>query len=322
MTNRVRIRTPSRLHFGLLGWGDRAPRLFGGVGLMIEDPGLEIVVESARSWEATGPLSERSLEVAANVTRHLLESGHTVGPLRIENVRVPAPHVGLGVGTQLSLAIARALTELAGLPATPVDRLARLTGRGRRSGIGIHGFAEGGLIVDGGRRLDQEVPTRLFHQDFPEDWWVLVIVPGHSEGIHGSAEIDAFRSLPEMPVAATEKLCRLVLTGLLPGLVENDLPAFGKALSEMQRVVGDAFAPVQKGQFARPEAEAMIERMTHLGLHGAGQSSWGPTLYAFGEQAKQERDRLRYQLIQEFTLSKQEIFWTQASRKGAEVKQC
>ena len=38
---RCRLRTPSRLHFGLFGWGPEARRQFGGVGLMVDDPGLE-----------------------------------------------------------------------------------------------------------------------------------------------------------------------------------------------------------------------------------------------------------------------------------------
>ena len=43
-----------------------------------------------------------------------------------------------------------------------LETLARLSGRGRRSGIGLHGFFHGGLIVDGGRR-DEAIPPR---------WWL------------------------------------------------------------------------------------------------------------------------------------------------------
>lgn len=317
MTDRLRILTPSRLHFGLLGWGDHAPRQFGGVGLMTEDPGLEIVVEPSAAWEATGPLAERSREVAASVARRLAEEGRPVGPLRIENRRVPEAHVGLGVGTQLSLAVAKAVTEFAGLPGTPVETLARLTDRGRRSGIGIHGFAEGGLIVDAGRRRERDVPTRLVRQEFPNDWSVLIIVPGRGPGLHGPEELNAFRSLPPMPEATTATLCRLVLLGLMPAVVERDLGAFGRALNEIQQVVGGVFAPVQSGRYARPEAETMIERMTVLGLHGAGQSSWGPTLYAFSNAGADERVRQRETLVREFNLGPWQALWTRACQPGA-----
>ena len=55
----LRIRTPSRLHFGLLGWGPRRARQFGGVGLMIEAPGLELTAEPAPDWSFAGPLADR-----------------------------------------------------------------------------------------------------------------------------------------------------------------------------------------------------------------------------------------------------------------------
>src|SRR4051794_19352028 len=48
----LRLQTPSRLHFGLLSWGSESSRQFGGVGLMIDAPGLEIHAEPAGSWRA------------------------------------------------------------------------------------------------------------------------------------------------------------------------------------------------------------------------------------------------------------------------------
>ena len=68
--------------------------------------------------------------------------------------------------------------ELAGLSLFPVEALARLTGRGRRSGIGVHGFAEGGLIVDAGRRGHHDLPTKLIRLPFPPSWSILIVLPG------------------------------------------------------------------------------------------------------------------------------------------------
>ena len=59
----LRIRTGSRLHFGLFSLG-AAPRLFGGVGLMIDEPGIQLCATPAREWSAEGPLSARVLEFA------------------------------------------------------------------------------------------------------------------------------------------------------------------------------------------------------------------------------------------------------------------
>jgi predicted sugar kinase len=65
------LRTPSRLHFGLLSWGLNAPRQFGGVGLMVEAPGITITAESARSWTAEGPLAGRVLDFARKAAEGL-----------------------------------------------------------------------------------------------------------------------------------------------------------------------------------------------------------------------------------------------------------
>ena len=69
-----------------------------------------------------------------------------------------------------------------------------------------------------------------------------------------------------------------MLTGLLPALVERDLGEFGSALTRLQRLVGDAFAPVQGGTF-HPQAGPVVKAMLRLGAAGAGQSSWGPAVY-------------------------------------------
>jgi beta-ribofuranosylaminobenzene 5'-phosphate synthase len=80
-----------------------------------------------------------------------------------------------------------------------------------------------------------------------------------------------------------------VLTSLLPGLAERDLPEFGAALTRLQRLVGEAFAPAQGGVF-HPRAGALVEAMLRLGAAGAGQSSWGPAVYGIVEGEDAGRD--------------------------------
>ena len=70
---------------------------------------------------------------------------------------------------------------------------------------------------------------------------------------------------------------------LLPSLAEADLPGFGAALSEIQRVTGGWFAPAQGGAFARGDGQALIRQMGLWGAAGVGQSSWGPAVYGLVE---------------------------------------
>jgi beta-ribofuranosylaminobenzene 5'-phosphate synthase len=239
---------------------------------------------------------------------------------RIQIITAPPEHVGLGVGTQLSLAIVRALLDLAGNRDPSLETLARLSGRGRRSGIGLHGFLHGGLIVDGGRRDEAHPPPMVARVMFPEEWSVLTVQPPGPRGRHGADEIQAFSALPALPDRITEQLCRLVLLGILPAVVEKDLASFGASLSELQEHVGRAFAPMQGGTYATPQSEAVIAKLGQLGMVGAGQSSWGPTLYAFGTLSEPEQIAISALLVKEFGLGPSHVGWTRAANHGADIR--
>ncbi len=316
---RIRLTAPSRLHFGLLAHGPEAPRQFGGVGLMIEQPGLEISAEPSTDWRAQGPLADRALQVARRVVGRLGEPNPNAvrQSLRLRIHRAPPEHVGLGTGTQLSLAIARVLAEHWGRPDVSVPTLAEWTDRGRRSGIGLHGFAHGGLIVDGGRGPTGGVPPLLARLEWPEPWSVLVVIPTVPPGLHGPDEAQAFQALPPIPDAVTDRLARLVLLGLLPAVLEDDLPTFGDALTELQRRVGECFSPAQGGLYASRELEAVADAMRSAGLVGVGQSSWGPTLYGFSRSEPDHRAQILQSIANRFRLDATTAFWTRPCSRGA-----
>ena len=52
------------------------------------------------------------------------------------------------------------------------------------------------------------------------------------------------------------------------------------AIGEIQRRVGDYFAPAQGGRYASPAVAAVVARLRARGVRGVGQSSWGPTVFA------------------------------------------
>ncbi len=314
------LRAPSRLHFGLLAPGSSGPRQFGGVGLMIDDPGLRISAEPGPRWEATGPLAGRVVEAAERAARGLLARGIPPRPARFEVLAAPAEHVGLGVGTQVGLGVAALVAELAGLPRPSAVALATLAGRGARSGIGLHGFDRGGFLVDGGRSATSTTPPLLAHLPFPGHWSVLVLIPPQPPGLHGSGEVQAFAALPPFPEALIDRLCRLVLLGLLPGVVEGDLAAFGSALEELQLGVGRGFAPAQGGVYARPESETIVRALRDEGLVGVGQSSWGPALYGFSDAPADRKLGLLARIDDRLGFPPGSAFWSRASASGATVE--
>jgi beta-ribofuranosylaminobenzene 5'-phosphate synthase len=105
----------------------------------------------------------------------------------------------------------------------------------------------------------------------------VLVVPRAEPGLSGVAEEEAFgRLVPSAERSAA--IAQLVLTSLLPALVERDVGEFGTSLTRVQQLVGDSFAAVQGGRF-HPRAGALVEALLRRGAAGAGQSSWGPAVY-------------------------------------------
>ena len=168
------------------------------------------------------------------------------------------PHVGLGSGTKLALAVAQALAALPGARSMR-PALAQAAGRAARSAVGMWTFALGGLVVEGGVRRTRAAGAAAGASRAARRVAVVLVVPEAEPGLSGGAEAEAFaRLVPSAERSAT--IAQLVLTSLLPALVERDLEEFGAALTRVQQLVGDAFAPVQGGRF-HPRAGALVEAL-------------------------------------------------------------
>jgi beta-RFAP synthase len=214
----------------------------------------------------------------------------------VVNQAVPA-HAGLGSGTQLALAVAAGVRTLESLP-LEIESDSLLLERGARSGIGAALFSRGGLVVDGGHGRVKGLPPVVASLPFPEDWRIILVMDADTKGVHGDAEREAFVNLPLFSERGAEKICHSVLMGALPALAERDLIMFGDAISGIQRLLGDYFAPAQGGaRYTSAKVAAVMDRLERLGAKGVGQSSWGPTGFAFVEN-EQEAKRL-IELVQE-----------------------
>ena len=275
---RVFVEAPARLHFGVLDLRGSLGRWFGGIGAAAPAPTMLVSARRADTLEVDGMDADRAADVADRVLAYY---GVKQGVCVCVHRALPQ-HAGLGSGTQLALAVGRAVAELHSLP-TEAPALARAAGRGGRSAVGTWTFAGGGLVVEGGRRAApspaETVGPLLARLPFPPAWRCVVAVPDSRSGISGAAEAAAFAELPFPPDHEVERVAHLVLLGLLPALVDGDLAAFGSALTAIQAMNGRWFAPVQGGTFAPGPSEELVTRMIEWGAAGAGQSSWGPAVY-------------------------------------------
>jgi beta-ribofuranosylaminobenzene 5'-phosphate synthase len=283
----VRVEAPARLHMGMLDAAGGGTRRFGGLGVALNRPAAVVEASSSDDITAEGPDAERALAVA----RRSREALGLPGGVRVRVVEAIPPHVGLGSGNKLALAVTAALAALAGQTPEP-GAIARAAGRGARSAVGLWTFVLGGLVVEGGRRPGVERPAPLLARHaMPDEWRCVLVIPHAEPGLSGRAEEEMFGQLrPDSERAAL--IAQLVLTSLLPGLAEADVAEFGAALTRVQRLVGESFASVQGGVF-HPRAGDVVEALLRLGAAGAGQSSWGPAAYGIvgDEQAGRELAR-------------------------------
>jgi beta-ribofuranosylaminobenzene 5'-phosphate synthase len=310
----IRVTAPARLHLGFLDLNGDLGRRFGSIGLAVDQPLTELTLTRAPAHSARGFESKRTLALVRKFASDTPGSGYAV------DVRTAIPaHTGLGSGTQLALAVGAAIARMEGRQLSTAD-LAALGERGARSGIGLAAFASGGFIVDGGKGADDRPPPVTLRSDFPDDWRVMLILDERRAGVSGEAELTAFADLPEFPLSAAAHICHLVLMKLVPGLKEGDIAAFGSATTEIQEIVGAHFATKQGGtMWTSPAVGRLASRMRELGATGVGQSSWGPTGFAFVD-SPDAAERLYHSLIEDAKADGLNILVARGRNTGASIE--
>ena len=253
----VRVEASARLHMGMLDASGDGPRRFGGFGVAVNRPAV------VRRGERERRAPRR-------------RAGRRARPAVALRCRGALPDRG---------ACARAR----GHSAARRSRLRDEAGAGRDGGAGRAGGAVAGSRGDGAhgrarralgggpvdlrpRRLRRrgrpaprvgEPAPLLTRHAMPDEWRCVLVIPAAEPGLSGSPEEAAFTELRPDPARSAE-IAQLVLTALLPALVERDLAEFGSALSRVQRLVGDSFAPVQGGTF-HPQAAPARRRAAAAG---------------------------------------------------------
>jgi beta-ribofuranosylaminobenzene 5'-phosphate synthase len=271
----ARVTTAARLHFGFLDPSGRGKQPFGSFGLALDRPKTRLSLTPARTFQVSGPERERALRYLKTVA----ESSGIDAAYKLHIDEAIPPHAGLGSGTQLALAVSSAFAALEGLRLEPPEIAARL-GRGARSGIGIATFAQGGVVLDSGPRNDG-LPELVARLPFPTEWRVLLIFDHDASGLAGASETAAFDSLPDFPETEIGELRRRVTEAALPAVAKGDFESFCKHIGYLQARMGSYFAPLQGGPYTSPRVSAAVEWLRRQGLTGLGQSSWGPTGFAF-----------------------------------------
>ncbi len=319
---KVHVKTPARLHFGLIDLNGNLGRMFGGFGVGINKPNVILETEQSKKLSVTG----EETELVTTLVKRFFSAYPKKANFNVSiNVKQTIPtHVGLGSGTQLALSVATALAKLYNVKAS-THELAFAMGRAQRTGVGTAIFEKGGFVVDGGKILNsgaafpEKFPPLIFRQTFPEDWRFVVAVPNVNKGLSNAEETSAFSQLPQMQAEDVGKICRLTMMKLLPALADQDIDNFGDALTSIQIIIGDYFAQVQGGRYSSSAATDGIEFMQKIGARGVGQSSWGPALYGVVKKEEAKQTLLKVQAHLKKSVNGQ-VFIAKANNRGAYIK--
>jgi beta-ribofuranosylaminobenzene 5'-phosphate synthase len=285
----VAVKTPARLHFGLIDLNGALGRIDGGVGLAINDPTFELVAKPSHRIE----VESYQYRNRAYTILEGLQAKHNFPGIHVEILSEIPAHSGFGSGTQLALGLGQAVNTLYDLNLSILD-LAFAVARGGTSGIGVAAFEQGGFVLDGGHPFPEEKssflpssavgnvppPPILLRYPFPN--WDLLIVSPNCKHISGETEVNPFQTLCPQPQSTAERLSHIILMKLLPAIHEENLFAFGDAINRIQtfgwkKVEIDA----QQGVL-----QQTLDFLRDSGAIGAGVSSWGPAIFAVGENLR------------------------------------
>ncbi len=277
------ITAPCRLHFGMFSFGVPALRQFGGVGVMIDRPNVTISADRGRPPGFVGRNADR-LQAAVEAVQ-ATDWGRALPTDIGYTIDGPRSHTGLGSGTQTALSVVALARHILHLPPLDAGQLAALTGRAKRSAVGLHGFLHGGLIVEAGKLPHETVSPLTAQVDLPQKWRIVLICPREQEGLSGESERVAFEKMPPVPRPLTDELSGIAHSDLVPAARNADFAGFADAVYRFGVAAGQCFKSHQAGIYATEELAAIVSRVRAMGVVGVGQSSWGPTLFTLHPSA-------------------------------------
>jgi beta-RFAP synthase len=268
------------LHFGLVD----TVSPFGGIGMMIGSPVTRVRIESTddSSFIAEGFAKKRVTSVAERLRQRF--EAHSLPSVRVTVIQRPPAHSGLGSGTQLDLSVAEGICRFLGIPADPLSIATEIASRGKRSAVGVHGYWLGGLIHEGADDSPRPLNVVKDHLEIPRAWRVALFSPAQPDrhrAIAGDAEQHRFHNLDPATHDQRKQLINIIESTVLPAVRKEDLEAFGEAIFQYNHHSGKLFASAQGGPYNGPLIQTAIDRLRDAGISGVGQSSWGPTIFAF-----------------------------------------
>ncbi|TKX75928.1 GHMP kinase [Halorubrum sp. GN11_10-6_MGM] len=296
----ARASVGARLHFGFCNLSLSHERLYGALGVGLAAPRVVVDAEPAPDVSVTVDLDDRADSGVRDDVRGYAAAAADL--LDADGARVAVReslprHAGLGSGTRLAAATLAAVATAHGEPPRVRERAPAL-GRGGRSGVGVATFEDGGFVLDAGhptarfttdRPADGEwtVPPVAARHAVPDDWRFLLVEPEAAAGRNGTVEDDSMRAAVERAEPGiADRIGGIVSRRVLPAVATGNAERFGASVAEIGRLNGAWYADEQGGVYRPPVGEVVASLSGASSVFGAGQSSWGPTVYGVTDAAR------------------------------------
>ena len=294
---KIKITTPCRIHLSLIDENGYTGRVDGGIGLMLDRP--NVVFEATNHAEEfkieAHKYYRESIEVINEQASKIFKAYNINNKNFHFNLKRYYPsHVGLGSKTQLSLAIAIAITKLKN-KSVPIQELTKLVQRGGTSGIGWRGFEKGGFIIDAGHNfgkgkekesflpssasLTADPALTIMRYPIPEHWRFVLVIPNVKKGAYGDEEISIFQSHAPIPKEEVNEVSHQILMKVIPGIINEDLECFGEGLKRIQRI---GFKKIEIS-LQHDIVKNVLSLFEEYGIKAFGMSSFGPSIVGIVE---------------------------------------
>ncbi|MCD7781366.1 MAG: hypothetical protein LUG89_01520 [Methanosphaera sp.] len=288
----MQIETSARLHLSLIDLNGSMGRVDGGIGITLDEP--KLVLEAQKSSNTSviysdncgstdrGESNSKILYANMQIQDYLgISENYT---FRVKSI-YPA-HQGLGLGTQLLLSTAKLVASMNNYD-IDVCNLATITHRGSTSGIGVHSFNNGGIIIDGGHKKNASEgflpssassmlpPPLIARYDFPKDWSILLVTPDNINTVHGKQEVDIFQKNTPISMGDVDRISYLTLMKLMPSVIEENIDDFASAVNNIQQL---GFKKVECS-LQENTVKNVLDDLKCEAIPCVGMSSFGPTCF-------------------------------------------
>lgn len=287
----IEVNAGARIHITLADMALVSPRAFGGVGFMIDFPAVRLQVQATRSleWRGIETLDEPAQTECCRLGESIIKKRDIGATITI--VQHPPQHIGFGTKTALRLSLITGLHTLLGIKRNRVYEQ-RLSRRGGASGIGVHGFYEGGVIWVAGHPREnvhsllpssastpKNVPPLMLRIPFPKQWRVGLCLP-EGEPIAGPRERAFFEAASPVEANEVMRAMAVLYHGVLPAFRLRDLKALRAAISSVNATGFKALEINLRGVQVKNLLSALNE-----GGYAAGMSSLGPLVYVVFDES-------------------------------------